>query len=82
MTASYIFGAPIATKKGTTRSVTHNLHDVAVRLVAVDGDGEERPSEVRSGSGVKDFVQITVEFPLPPEQIREFRVQTRPYEAG
>jgi len=78
--ASYIFGAPIATKKGTTLSVTHNLHDVSVRLVAVDRDGKEHRSEFRSGAGVKDFVQITVEFPLPPEQIKEFRVQTRPYE--
>ncbi|MGO9467753.1 MAG: RNA polymerase sigma factor [Isosphaeraceae bacterium] len=78
--ASYIFSAPIATQKGTTLSVTHNLHDVSVRLVAVDRDGKEHSSDFRSGAGVKDFVQTTVEFPLPPEQIKEFRVQTRPYE--
>ena len=77
---SYIFGAPIATKTGTTLSVTHNLRDVSLRLVAVDRQGEEHPADFRSGAGVKEFVQITVEFPLAPEQIREFRVQTRPYE--
>jgi hypothetical protein len=77
---SYIFGAPIATARGTTLSVTHNLRDVSLRLVAVDHDGKERPSELRSGAGVHDFVQITVEFPLPPEEIKDFRVQTRPYE--
>jgi hypothetical protein len=71
---------PIATKKGTALAVTHNLHDVSVRPVAVDRDGAECPSEIRSSPGVKDFVQITAEFPLPPEQIKEFRVQTRPYE--
>ena len=78
--ASFIFGDAIATKKGTTLSVTHNIQNMAVRLVAVDDDGKEHPAEVRSGSGVKDFQQIVVEFDLPPEQIKEFRVQTRPYE--
>jgi len=77
---SYIFSAPIATKTGTTLSVTHNLLDVDLRLVAVDRHRKEHLAEFRSGAGVKDFKQITVEFPLPPEQIQEFRVQTRPYE--
>jgi hypothetical protein len=77
---SYIFSAPIATKQGTTLSVTHDLHDVCLRVIAVDREGAERPSEFRSTAGVKDFVQVTVEFPLPLEQIKEFRVQTRPYE--
>jgi RNA polymerase sigma factor (sigma-70 family) len=62
-------------------AVTHNLHDVSVRLVAVRGDGEEFPAEIRSSAGVKEFMQIQGEFELPPDQIREFRVQTRPYEA-
>ncbi|SIO56007.1 RNA polymerase sigma factor, sigma-70 family [Singulisphaera sp. GP187] len=79
---SYIFSAPIATKKGTTLSVTHNIQDVSVRLVAVDGEGKEHPAENRSGSGVGDYYQITGEFNLPPDQIEEFRVQTRPYEKG
>jgi len=79
-TGSYIFGEPIATKTGTTLSVTHNLQDVALRLVAVDQSGKEHPAEFRSGAGVKEFVQITVEFRLTPDQIQEFRVQTRPFE--
>ena len=53
-----------------------------VRLVAVDRDGEEHPADVRSGGGVKDFRQFVVEFDLPPEQIKEFRLQTRPYEGS
>lgn len=78
--ASYIFGDAVATKKGTTLSVTHNIQGKSVRLVAVDGDGEEFSGEIRSTSGVKDFEQIVVEFDQPPEQIKEFRLQTRPYE--
>jgi hypothetical protein len=51
-----------------------------VRVVAVDGDGKELAAEDRSGTGVKDFTMIVVEFDKPPEQIKEFRLQTRPYE--
>jgi hypothetical protein len=78
---SYIFGDVIATKKGTSLSVTHNIQDMSVRLVAVDADRNEHAAKIRSGSGVKDFRQIVVEFDLPPEKIKEFWVQTRPYEA-
>jgi RNA polymerase sigma factor (sigma-70 family) len=77
---SYIFGEPIATREGTALSVTHNIQDVSVRLVAVDHVGKEHPAEIRSGSGVKEFHQLVGEFNLPPEQIKEFRVQTRPFE--
>jgi hypothetical protein len=77
---SFIFSGPIATPKGTILSVSHNIQGQPVRLVAIDADGEERPAEVRSGSGVADFRQIVVEFDLPPEKIKEFRLQIRPYE--
>jgi hypothetical protein len=77
---SYIFGKPIETRKGTTLSVTHNIKDDSVRLVAVDGDGKEHPAEFRSGSGVGEFRQLVGEFDLPPKQIKEFRVQTRAFE--
>jgi hypothetical protein len=29
---------------------------------------------------VQSFQQISVEFALPPDQIKEFRLQTRPFE--
>jgi RNA polymerase sigma factor (sigma-70 family) len=77
---SCIFSAPIATKRGTTLSVTHDIDDKPVRLVAVDIDGKELSSEVRSATGVKDFQQIVVEFDQPPEEIKEFWLQSRPYE--
>jgi hypothetical protein len=66
---------------GTIWTVPHDLHDVAVRLVAVEKNGEQHLPAAHSSAGVKDFVLIAVEFPLPPEQIREFKVQTRSYEA-
>jgi hypothetical protein len=77
---SYIFGEAVASKKGTALSVTHDIQNKPVRVVAVDGDGKELAAEVRSDTGVKDFKQIVVEFDKPPEQIKEFRFQTRPYE--
>ncbi len=77
---SYIFSDAIATKKGTAISVTHDIQDKPVRLVAIDGDGKELPADIRSGGGVKDFRQLVVEFDQPAEQIKEFRLQTRPYE--
>ena len=77
---SFIFGDVIATKTGSTLSVTHNIQDMSFQLVAVDRDGKEHPAAIRSGSGVKDFQQMVGEFDLSPDQIKEFRVQTRPFE--
>jgi RNA polymerase sigma factor (sigma-70 family) len=79
-TASYIFGDAIATKKGTSLAVTHDLKGVDLRLVAVDGDGKDHIGVSRYGYGVKNFQQIGVEFKLPPEQIKEFLLQTRSYQ--
>jgi hypothetical protein len=77
---SYVFGDAIATKAGTALAVTHDIWDKPVRLIAVDHDGKELPAKIRSGSGAKDFRQLVVEFDQPPEQIKGFRFQTRPYE--
>ncbi len=75
-----IFGEAIATRAGTALAVSHDITDLAVRLVAVDRDGKEHPSIRGSGSGVKDFRQLVAEFDAAPEQIREYRLQSRPYE--
>ena len=77
---SIIFSRAIATKVGTTISVTHNINDQQVRLVAIDVDDNELAAEVRSGSGVNMYRQLVVEFDQPPENIKEFRLQARPYE--
>ena len=80
--ASYMWGSAIATKKGTAFSVTHNIQDKPVRIVAVsrEGDDKEIQGEIRSATGAKDFELMVVEFDQPPEQIKEFRLQSRPYE--
>jgi hypothetical protein len=77
---SYSFGEAIATRRGTALAVMHNIQDKAVRLVAVDLDGKEHPAVHWSGAGVKDFQLLSAEFDIIPEQIREFRLQYRPYE--
>ena len=77
---SSIFSGAIATKEGTAVAVTHDIRDQSVRLVAIDVDGQEVPGQVRSGSGANNFRQIAIEFAQPPDQIKEFRLQTRSYE--
>jgi RNA polymerase sigma factor (sigma-70 family) len=78
--ASFIFSDPIATDKGTVLAVTHSIEDRSTRIVAVDKEGKEHSSEFRSGTGVWNYSQLVVEFDLPPDQIKGFRVQTREYE--
>jgi len=77
---SYAFGEPVAARKGTVLTVSHDIKDVAVRLVAVDRGGQEREAVRRTGGGVKDFYQMTAEFDLGPGVIREYRLQTRSFE--
>ena len=78
--ASYMFSGAIATQKGTIISVTHNIWDNPVRLLAFDVDGKELPGEIRSENGAGKFQQLVVEFDQPPDQIKEFQLQSRPYE--
>jgi RNA polymerase sigma factor (sigma-70 family) len=77
---SYIFGRPIATQDGTALSVTHDVQDKPVRLVAIDLNGNELPAKIRSGGGVDRFQQLVVEFSAPLNQIQGFQLQTRPFE--
>jgi RNA polymerase sigma factor (sigma-70 family) len=77
---SYIFSGAIATKNGTMTSITHNIQDRPVRLVAVDVDNKLHEAEILSGGGVEHFRQIIVEFDEPPNQIKKFWLQSRRYE--
>ena len=77
---SYIFSVPIETRKGTVLSVTHNIKDDSVRLVAVDLNGKEHPADPRSSSGAWEMRQTVGEFDLSPQEIKQFRVQTRSFE--
>jgi RNA polymerase sigma factor (sigma-70 family) len=77
---SYIFGYPTASAQGTTLSVTHNINDQCVRIVAVGNDGKVTAGLIRSTIDVTAFRQIQLEFDPPPDEIKEFRLETRPYE--
>jgi RNA polymerase sigma factor (sigma-70 family) len=79
-TASYIFGDAIPGKEGTLLAVTHNVEGMALRVLAIDVNGKEHPGGIRSSLGVTGFQQIKIEFDLPPDQIRNFLLQTRPYQ--
>jgi RNA polymerase sigma factor (sigma-70 family) len=77
---SYIFGYPTASARGTTLSVTHNINNQSVRIVAVGNDGKEIAGLIGSTIDVTAFRQIQVQFDQPPDEIKQFRLETRPYE--
>ena len=77
---SYMSSEAIATRKGTTLTVTHSIKDHAVRLVAVDRHGELHRSVGGGGVGLSEFSQLQAEFNLSPEQIQEYQLQRRPYQ--
>jgi hypothetical protein len=78
---AYMFSEPIATQSGVIVVVTHNIEDQDVRLVAVDREGKEHlPLGHHSSVGAAGFKQIVREFDLPPAEVEEFQLQTRPFE--
>jgi len=68
----------------TVFSVAHNRFGHDRRIVAVGRDGKDYPAVTYSAGSDGDekwvIDLIDAEFPLPPDQIREFRVQFRPFE--
>jgi RNA polymerase sigma factor (sigma-70 family) len=67
----------------TVFAVAHNFLGRDRRLVAVDRDGKSYVGQSSMGSdGDPKWVLdlIDCEFPLPPDRIKEFQVQFRPYE--
>jgi RNA polymerase sigma factor (sigma-70 family) len=78
--ASYILGDAIATASGTSRSLTHNFRGQCVRIVAVDEARKETVGVIRSTVDVTDFRQVVFEFDQPLAQIKEFRLEIRPFE--
>jgi len=68
----------------TVFSVAHNYLEHDRRIVAIDREGREHPAvSYSSGSdGDKKWALdlIDAEFPLPPDRIRDYQVQFRPFE--
>jgi hypothetical protein len=75
-----IFSDPFATKAGVLLAVTYRIQEDEVRLVAVNREGKERLPIRRSGADALGFYQVVGEFDLTPDQVDEFRLQTRSYE--
>jgi RNA polymerase sigma factor (sigma-70 family) len=71
-------------RRMTVFAVAHNFFDQDRRLVAIDRNGIGHPAvSYSAGSdGDKKWVIdiIDAEFPLPPDQIKDYQVQFRPFE--
>jgi RNA polymerase sigma factor (sigma-70 family) len=73
-------GKPRAYQGGTTLVVAHDLVGVDNRLVAVDRQGKEHLATYWAGARDETLGVFDVEFALPPDQISDYRFQSRPYE--
>jgi hypothetical protein len=71
-------------RPGTVFAVAHNAFGQDRRIVAIDLDGKPHPAESYSVGSDGDprwvIDLIDAEIPLPPDQIREYQVQLRPFE--
>jgi hypothetical protein len=78
---SVVFGTARPFNGGVAITVSTNLIEPDLRLVAVDADGNEQiPAGSHSGGAGNVLSQIDAEFNLPPERVKEFRLQSRPFE--
>jgi beta-lactamase regulating signal transducer with metallopeptidase domain len=75
---AFFFGKPRDIPPGTAIAIAHNINDRDVRVVAVDRDGREHLPRSTMSGGARHLKMLDVEFDLPPGQIREYRLQSRP----
>lgn len=75
-----VFAKARAIARGTAVVVAHSLSGVDIRIVAVDGDGKEHGPASASAASSGGTQLHDLEFSLPPDGIREIRLQTRPYQ--
>ena len=79
----FYFGKARAYEGGTAIAVAQNIAGQDSRVVAVDLQGQEHPPAYSSGAGGEILSLLDVEFrSLTPDQIREYRVQSRPFEVA
>jgi hypothetical protein len=78
---SVAFGAARAFNGGVAITISTNLVGPDLRLVAVDADGTEHTPTRWQGGGAGGVLSlIDAEFGLPPERVKEFRLQSRKFE--
>jgi hypothetical protein len=75
-----VFLPPHAADKGTAIAVAHDFGNVAARVLAIGQDDAEHPSTGYSSSRIKDATVSEFRFDIPPDQIKEYRLQTRPWD--
>jgi hypothetical protein len=77
----YAFSQAIETGGATQITISHDILDRDVRIVAVDHQGREIATRYRGGGGLKRFSQQTMIFyGLPLADIKAFRVQARDWQ--
>ena len=77
---SAIFGEAREEQGKTFVTVSHNVSDDDLRVVAVDLEGEEHTPIRSTGGSVSNFVQRELQFDLMLARLKEFRLQSRPFE--
>lgn len=80
MKLSAIFGNAREDRGKTFVTVSHDQSEDDLRLVAVDSDEVEHTPVRSYSSGVRDYVQLEVEFGFPLAKLKEFRLKSRPFE--
>jgi beta-lactamase regulating signal transducer with metallopeptidase domain len=75
---AFFFGKAREIREGTAIGIAHNITDRTVRLVAIDRDGKEREATSSASGGAGHLIGMDVEFSLPPGQIQEYQLQSRP----
>jgi len=76
--SQFLFSPVSETKDGTVQSITTDATD-DLRVVAVDAQGRETLPLLIGGNSAGALDQIAARFALPLAQIKEIRVETRPF---
>jgi hypothetical protein len=69
-----------SSRSGTAMAVAHNIAGRDKRLVAVDRGGKTHTGVHSISPSGEGNCLLDAEFDLPPDRIREFQVQSRPFE--
>lgn len=77
--SGFVIGHTLETKDGLSLTVSTDTTD-DIRVVAVNLQGQEILPNSIGGQSVNKLDQITAQFSLPLSQVKEFRVETRPFQ--
>ncbi|WP_422927965.1 RNA polymerase sigma factor [Singulisphaera sp. PoT] len=76
----FYFGKAREYRGGTAIAIAQNIVGQDLRVVAIGPEGATYPATYSSGGGETTLSLLDAEFSLPPGQIREYMVQSRPFE--